>query len=48
MTSATAGDFGDGGNAAQEAAADARFEGYVANVIVAQSANQNTVQQLVA
>ena len=40
-------DFGYGGNAAQEAEQDAKFEGYVVNVSTAQSANHNTVQELV-
>ena len=43
FTSATVRDFGYGGNAAQKkyAAEDKTFEGSVANVSVAQSANQN-------
>ena len=46
LTSATAGSFGYGGNAS-EAAGDAAFEGYVANVGAAQAANQNVVQTLI-
>ena len=40
--------FGYAGNAAHEAAEDARFEGYVANIGTAQAVNQNTMQQIVA
>ena len=47
LTSATDGSFGYEGNT-NEAAEDARFEGYMANVGTAQAANQNTIQQLVA
>ena len=47
LTLSMAVDFGCGGNAVQEDADDVKFEGYVVNVSAAQSANQNTVQQLV-
>ena len=40
--------FGYGGNTAHEAAEDARFEGYVANIGTAQAVNQNTKRQIVA